>query len=430
MFVEIFKGKKVAVAVSGGIDSVVLLDRLVKETKGLDVTLSVVNVDHCIREESASDSLFVKELAAFYGLPFFPFKVDALTYAEENGLSEETAARVLRYDCFEKVDCDYIALAHHMSDQAESILMHILRGSGSKGAVGMRRVNGRYVRPLLDTPKEDIERYAAEKGLKYVVDKTNFENDKTRNFLRNVVFEELKKINPKAIENVCRFGENVLGDVEFIEREADKINLEEEKGKVKIPFSAFDKGEALAAKCIFNAASKLGVDFDIENRHVKSVAALAEKGESGSRLDLPYGIKVFKDYDGITFLRGDEKEKNNCETEFKNETVFFDGREIEVSRSLLDGGLYYDGDKLPDGCVLRHRRDGDFFRKFGGGRKKLKDFLIDKKIPARERDALVLLAKGSEVFIVVGVEISDDVKVDKKSKNILSIKEIVQEKNL
>ena len=164
MFVEIFKGKKVAVAVSGGIDSVVLLDRLVKETKGLDVTLSVVNVDHCIREESASDSLFVKELAAFYGLPFFPFKVDALTYAEENGLSEETAARVLRYDCFEKVDCDYIALAHHMSDQAESILMHILRGSGSKGAVGMRRVNGRYVRPLLDTPKEDIERYAAEKG--------------------------------------------------------------------------------------------------------------------------------------------------------------------------------------------------------------------------------------------------------------------------
>ena len=85
---------------------------------------------------------------------------------------------------------------------------------------------------------------------------------------------------------------------------------------------------------------------------------------------------------------------------------------------------------MPGGCGLRHRRDGDIFRKFGGGRKKLKDFLIDKKIPARERDALVLLAKGSEVFIVVGVEISDDVKVDKKSKNILSIKEIVQEKNL
>lgn len=421
MLTDCVKNKKVAVAVSGGSDSVALLDMLVRASEKNGIKLSVINIDHGIREESKEDSAFVKRLAESYGLPFYGYTVDSPAYAKQNKLSEETAARILRYKVFDEFsDSEVIALAHHMSDQAESILMHILRGSGAKGAVGMKEVNGKYVRPLLDTSKEEIESYVESNGLKFVVDKTNFQNDKTRNFLRNVVFPELKKVNPRVVENICRFGKNIEGDQIALDGLADEQEMEYGDGYVKIDDKTAEKGFAVFSRCAFRAASYLGVNADVESKHLYDIYGLVGK-ESGSSIDLPYGLKVFRDYDGITFLRGAEQTVSDGEVAFDGESLVFDGSLVELSLSLEENGLYFDADKLPDGCVVRHRRRGDLFCKFGGGTKKLKDFLIDKKIPSRERDSLIVVAKDEEVFIVCGVEISQKIKVDKNSKNIYSI---------
>lgn len=421
MNIDFLKDKRVAVAVSGGMDSVTLLDMLAKKADEFNMTLSVINIEHGLRQESKSDSLFVKNLAESYGVPFYGFSVDALNYAKQQKLSEETAARILRYRIFDDfANCDYIALAHHMSDQAESILMHILRGSGAKGAVGMKTINGKYVRPLLDVKKQDIESYVKENNLKYVVDGTNFQNDKTRNFLRNKVFPELVKINERAIENVCRFGKNISQDQSALQDFADgKVVCGD--GFAKILFGAQDNGLAVFARCAFKAAAHLGINVDIESKHINDIFDLAVKGKSGGSLDLPYGLKVYKDYDGITFVIGETANVSVGEVAFDGTGKEFDGKFVELSNVLDDGGLYFDADKLPDGCVIRHRRPGDIFCKFGGGTKKLKDFLIDKKIPSRERDALIVVAKENVVYVVCGVEISDDVKVDKNSTNIYSI---------
>ncbi len=420
MLINLLKNKSVAVAVSGGTDSVTLLDMLAKKAEEFNITLSVINVEHGLRKESKADSLFVKNLAESYGIPFYGFAVDAKKYAKEQKLSEETAARILRYQIFDSFDkCDCIALAHHASDQAESILMHILRGSGAKGAVGMKALSGKYARPLLDTSKQEIERYIKENNLKFVTDSTNFENDKTRNFLRNVVFPELLKINERAVENVCRFGRNIAQDQDTLDSLADgKVILGDGFAKIT---DGTNCGLAVFARCVFKAAAHLGVNVDIESKHISDVFNLAQNSESGSSLDLPYRLKVYKDYDGLTFITGEVKQVSGAEVPLDGTSKEFDGKFVELSNVLDDGGLYFDFDKLPTGCVIRHRRRGDFFCKFGGGTKKLKDFLIDKKIPSRDRDALIVVAKESEVFIVCGVEISDEIKVDKNSKNIYSI---------
>ncbi|MBQ9714782.1 MAG: tRNA lysidine(34) synthetase TilS [Clostridia bacterium] len=414
-------GKKVAVAVSGGVDSVVLLDNLAKNAQKDEIELCVINVDHNIRAESASDSLFVKNLAKKYGLEFFGFSVNALEYAKQHKLSEETAARILRYKVFDEFkDADYIALAHHMSDQAETILMHILRGSGAKGAVGMKQMSGRYVRPLLDVSKEEILQYASENNIEYVVDQTNFDNDKTRNYLRNEIFPLLKKVNSRVTENICRFGKNISGDQQVLDDLADEQNLDFGDGFVQLPDSVADEGFGVFLRCVFKAMAYLGIHTDIESKHVNDVFALYDK-QSGCKIDLPYNLRAYRDYEGVTIMHWMEKEKLVHHVDFALEPTMFGDKMIEITNALPEDGLYFDGDKLPEGCVLRHRQNGDVFTKFGGGTKKLKEFLIDKKIPARERDDLVLVAKDNEVFIVCGVEISDKIKVDKNSQNIFGI---------
>ena len=179
------KKLKIGVALSGGRDSVALLHML----REAGYTLIAINVEHGIRgDESLRDSKFVAELCASLDVPLLAYGVDAPTFARESGYTLEQGARILRYRVFDRVlqegKCDYIALAHHLDDQVETILMRILRGTGIKGLVGMRAVSGRYVRPLLGVSREEIDSYCKQNGLAYVEDSTNGDSAYTRNFLR------------------------------------------------------------------------------------------------------------------------------------------------------------------------------------------------------------------------------------------------------
>ena len=187
-------GRIVGVALSGGRDSVALCHAL----KEAGENIVALNVEHGIRgENSLKDSAFVKEFCKERGIKLYSFSVDAPKFASENGYTIEQAARVLRYQVFERAMadgfCDVVALAHHKGDQAETILMRILRGTGTKGLVGMREVNGRYVRPLLSYSREDIDEYIAKNNLPFVEDETNADTSYSRNFLR----EELRRLKER-----------------------------------------------------------------------------------------------------------------------------------------------------------------------------------------------------------------------------------------
>ena len=189
-------GDIIGVGCSGGSDSIALLHALSKLQRELDIEVVAISIDHSIRENSALDVQFVKEKASEFGIRFYKFKVDAPKIAKEKGVSLETGAREARYGVFRalirKGLVDKIALAHHKSDQAETILMHIFRGSGSAGALGMPYISENvFIRPMLDFSKEDILEYCNENHLDFVEDYTNQDNSYNRNFVRNVVLKEI-----------------------------------------------------------------------------------------------------------------------------------------------------------------------------------------------------------------------------------------------
>lgn len=417
-----FSDKKIGVALSGGRDSVALAYALKKG--GYDVI--AINVEHGIRgENSLKDSAFVRDFCVLYDIPLYQESVDSLSFASDNGYTVEQAARILRYKVFENAIqegvCDVVALAHHRDDQAETIFMRIIRGTGVNGLCGMRAVRGSYIRPLLECPREDIDEYVAQNGIKYVDDETNFCTDYTRNYLR-AELSELKKRFPSVCRNFARLSQNAAEEEDFVNSFIPDVEVV--GGEVRLNICDL-KDEFVAKRLIVKAVNELGVTQDIESRHFPIVLALAD-AQNGKMIELTHGICVHKDGNSLVFTKNDSLFE-------KSQTVFevreFDDFGVSAQRSNREeygqqkgkGALFIDGDKVPQNAVLRYRKEGDFIEKFGGGTKSLGDFLTDRKVPLRKRDTLALLALGDEVLAIFGVEISKKVAIDNDTKNILKL---------
>lgn len=421
-----FSGKKIGVALSGGRDSVALAYAM--KTAGIDIV--AINVEHGIRGESSlNDSKFVADFCKKFDIPLFAYSVDVPSFCEENGYTLEQGARILRYEIFDKVIdegiCAYIALAHHLDDQVETLFMRIIRGTGVKGLCGMKEVSGRYIRPLLGCQREDIDDFVATNGLHFVEDETNSDEKYTRNFLR----AELKRIKerfPSFCTSVSRLCENASEICDYLDEKTPSLHLE--NGEVKVDISLFD--DVMIAKLlVMKAVNLLGVFQDIEQRHFPLVFDLV-KAQNGKRIELTHGICVHKEGENLVFSRRNGTCDNTTDTpQTKFEARDFDDFGVSVKHSDRKeyeaqkgkGALFIDGDKVAKNAVLRCRKDGDFIEKFGGGSKSIGDFFTDKKVPLRKRDSLVLLALGNEVLAVFGLEISKKVAIDEDTKNILKL---------
>ncbi|MEG1499719.1 MAG: tRNA lysidine(34) synthetase TilS [Clostridia bacterium] len=417
------KGDIVAVACSGGSDSMALLHYMSSIQEELDFEVIAINVDHGIRENSFDDSKFVMNYCKEHFIRAYKFKVDAPRLAKEKNISLEVAAREARYAIFdaaiEKGLANKIAVAHHISDQAETILLRLFRGSGISGAKGMDSMReGVYIRPMLGTTKNAIQDYVEKNNIPTVMDETNFDDSYSRNFIRNEIMPLIKKRWPGVEEALVNFGKFCREDDEFIYSQVYDDAMITEGNVAKIPLSYFVYSGAIVTRMIFVALKKIGVSVDIERKHIALIKELAKNGENGSRLNLPMHVTVFKEYDYITFC-------NKIKTEEKMEWPFKCG-EFEVASfgkvitkrvkdyATQEDSLVLDYRKVPKGAIWRMREDGDVFEKFGGGTKKLKSYLIDKKIPLRERNSIPVLAYGNEVYIIAGVEISNKVKIEEK----------------
>lgn len=410
--------KNIGVAVSGGADSMVLLSLLQK----CDVNISVINVDHSIRGEvSACDSNFVREYCLRHNLPFLHKKVDAVGYAAQQGLSIELAARELRYAFFDKLLAEgkiaVVALAHHLDDQAETVLMRLFRGSGVRGLRGITDRDG-YIHPLLPYTKAEIIDYASANNIAFVQDATNQDTSYRRNFLRQEVLPLVETRYPQAAKILGKTA-IVMGEVDdYLNNESTPYQWE--GNEVTLPISVLDRHPAIAKVSVANAIRALGVTKDIEQSHLENILRLKDS-QNNARLNLAFGADVAKEY-GILRFSFRKEYDTFCQPFCINGSYEYGGIRYTFAKdSSITKGSSFDADKLPTDTVIRTRQTGDSFRRYKGGEKSLSDYLTDIKLPASRRNSLLVLAKASTVFAVLGIEIADDVKIDNATTNITKI---------
>ncbi len=421
---------KIAVAVSGGADSVALLDGLVCVALEKGLSLSVVHCEHQIRgKDSLADAEFVQKLAESYGLECHLFSEDCPALAKRLGVSLEVAAREFRYRCFEELlqdgRAEYIALAHHKDDAAETALFRLSRGTSLGGVLGMNTICGRYLRPMLSTSKEEILQYIAKRGLQYRVDSTNFEKDATRNRIRLDILPLLEDAVPGAKENLIAFGVRAKEDDEYLYTLAKEWVVNAPPAfEGDLGWSVgVDAPPPLFRRACLTVLKALGIEKDYTQKHLLALQSLCGL-QTGTKVSLPQGVIAVRSYQSVQFCRG---EKEQTKQRAQQPIPFACGRfawgryEITVSDTPIDakGVLRLDGEKISRTACIRSREEGDTFHKFGGGRKSLKKYLIDIKFPQPIREELPLIADGKEVLAVFGVEISEGVKVDNQTKKIL-----------
>jgi tRNA(Ile)-lysidine synthase len=255
-----------------------------------------------------------------------------------------------------------------------------------------------------------------------VDEESNFSHDYTRNFIRNSVFPEIRKKFPDYENALIRLSDNAREDNELIESMSVKPDVSGDK--TSIPVDALGAHKSVVRRSVMRCFNALGIYADIERRHIDLIIKLKDL-PNGSALDMPYDVKAHREYDKIVFAIN-RSVINEKLAEFVTGGIVLNGTAINVS-PYKDEGLRFDLDKVPGSAVIRYRKEGDYFTKFGGGTKSLSDYMTDIKIPKRERDYIPLVAAGSEVLIVIGYEISDKVRVDKETKNIYTISAGVQD---
>lgn len=419
-----YRGMNICVAVSGGRDSMALLHYLLAHGKELGITVSAVNCNHKMRgENSARDSAFVAEYCKEHGVPllFFEWNCD--------GQKTETSARnwrrMMYFAAAERFNAA-VATAHHLNDNAETVLFNLARGSGLSGLTGIDDVeytsDGRrlkLIRPLIGCSREEIDEYIAENAVPFVDDETNFTDNYTRNKIRHNVLPELERAVGGAARAIYRFSRIAAEDEQYFE------DLIAQRGLVRhTPLGweiAYCPEKPVFKRAVLQA---LKGAKDYTSEHLDRLYDL-QFAENGKKFEF-LGLTAYSE-NGKIAIRVDFSEDNATKevpflqyvsTNFCGQTLYItqDSFTDDLAENLKT--LRFDFDKIPQTAVVRFMRDGDKFKKFGGGTKNLGDYFTDKKIPVRIRKFIPLIADGNQVLVACGVEISDTVKVDGSTKRV------------
>lgn len=424
------KDSHVIVGISGGADSVCLLKILKEYEKRQNFQLYAVHINHHIRgEEAVRDEKFSKEFCKKMEVPFTVFHYDVPKIAREGKLSLEEAGRNVRREAFEKAIKNItmagrkiIALAHHENDHVETILHNLIRGSGVAGLGGIRPVSGEkkeYIRPLLFVKRKEIEEYLKGQGIVWVTDSTNLELEYTRNKIRHQIIPVMEQINPQAVFCIGRAAENMWQIEEYLQEQTDILYRKyvKQTGDIfcilKECFSEKEILQSYLIRRVLEKASKK--KKDITATHIEAVKRLS-KGRTGTFVSLAWGVTASQVYGDVHI--GKEKEEENCLYTLEGEVFPYEKQQIPEKIYTK----WFDYDRIKSNLSVRHRLQGDYLVvNEKGGRKKIKDYLIDCKVPRQERDKLTLLADGSHILWVVGYRISEDYKVTSQTKQILKV---------
>ena len=401
---ELQPGDHVVCALSGGGDSVALLHCLLDCKDELQITVSAAHFNHCLRgSESDGDEAFVRQLCRDWNVELAVGRGDPRTLA---GKSPEEAARILRYD-FLLAQTGIIACAHHGDDQIETVLLNLLRGTGLKGLCGMPVRSGRLLRPMLEISKAEIEAYLAVHTLPCRFDSSNGEDDALRNRLRHHVLPLFRAENPNLTQTFARMTGLLQQDEAWLEAQTAEIlrNSAEKNGYncVKLRNSPVNLRSRAIRQLLPIPKPSMA--------HVEEVEKLLADTAGSASIDLPGGVAAIREYEILRFEKTAPAEGFPATplcpgqtVQLLGLTVTMDGPvtlETETDQKTVFA-IKTDGD-APPAITLRPRQTGDCLR-LPGGRRSLKKLMIDRKIPAAQRDALPVLADDQGVIAVYGLD--------------------------
>ena len=421
---EIFSpGSRIVIACSGGPDSLALTEALLALREEWRLSIWIAHFEHGIRgAASLADAAFVRDYAEKHGLVCRIGHEDIPAYAKHAKLSLETAARERRYEFLKETAREMgegalIATGHHAGDQAETVLMHLMRGSGLDGLAGMRPRAGAIVRPLLFLSRAEIEAYCREKKLEPRRDETNFFPDAERNRIRLEILPFLHRYRPALDDVLCRLAEAQAEAADYLRSAADAVwtqVMTEEDGTLLLRREIYAKiPDAVRKALLRQAAEVLGLRSALGFSHYEALDEFCRWGETGKQLMFPQGGEAVCRSDTVLFRR-----TATTETAWDERSLALSGitriEEIgltiyaspwEKCETVLSNPLVavVDADALKLPFIVRRRRDGDSFRLENGGRKKVKSLLIDRKIPRELRDRVPIFTAGDDIFWVGGV---------------------------
>lgn len=447
-------GTLVLTGVSGGADSVCLLHVLYSLGKINGFSVAAVHMNHMLRaEESMQDEKFVQNICEQWGIPLKTYRRDVKTYSKEKRCSLEEAGRILRYDLFHDIrnelNAEYIAVAHHKEDQAETVFLNLLRGSGLNGICGMEAVQGYIIRPLLNTEKNEIYEYLSYNNLKYRTDSSNLSNVHIRNAIRNVIFPQIvKQTGIPVTHSLVRTADILKADRDFLERLAEENYKQIVISKLKHSIE-LDRNKLTGLDCAISGRiiriaweAVTGSRKGLESKHVKAALEIAAETGKNKAIDFPNGIIFKAEYDRVYVVKKKEikeiaplfiKVKVPSDILLKERNILINFRvysadEYEKNSNRIEKRgekslvQLFDYDAITEGINIRYRLPGDVFAPYGGpGKKKLKDFFIDQKVPKLKRDEMLLIADGREIIWIMGLRTSEKYKVTRFTKNILYI---------
>ena len=410
-FSLINKGDTVTVALSGGADSVALLHALWSLRDKLSINVKAAHLNHGIRgAEADRDEAFVKWLCLKFDIPIVCETVDIPSLAKEKGQSLELCAREVRYEFLSRNAEGLIATAHTASDNTETLLFNLTRGSGTKGLAGIPPKRDNYIRPLIFCSRYDVEKYCIDNSLSYVTDSTNLTDDYTRNKIRHKVVTTLKEINPSLEEAVVRATDILREDNEALEFFTNEALFKAISDDGLLCESVNNFPTAVAKRVIIKYAQTVETELKLDYLHVN---ALCEICKNGGKISLPCGY-YGEVKNGVLIINS---ENNDEKPQFYAELV-----KVEKINNLLSINLI-DCDKIIGSPIIRTRKEGDSIRlKNRGCTKTLNKLFTENKVDITIRDSIPVIADDKGVIWVYGMGVSQRCAPSNNSTNVLEVR--------
>ena len=450
------RGDNVIIGVSGGPDSLCLLFLMYQYSKRVGFSVSAVHFNHKVRGAKADeDEAFVKEVCDYLKIKCIIARADIPALAKKSGLSVEETGRIMRYKAFAKAAQavgGVIAVAHHMDDNVETVLLNLARGSSVKGLTGMQEVGElegcTVIRPLIKGTHAQIMEFLDSNQLRYMEDETNLDLSYARNRIRHNVIPELKEVNPKASEHIAQAAEELAKVEEFLsgltEDAYSSVVSERDNELIINTYKLLQLDPVIQGRVAYQAIGKaLGTLKDVSKVHVDDLLALCRK-QTGRQIDLPGELIAVKNYYDIS-IRPDTEEDDEpaealLEIPLDFEELYQNTKQIRLSDGTIISLLIaqvtdenrsvflqkneytkaFDYDTISGNLVLGRKASGDVIC-LKDGSKKLKKFFIDEKIPKDQRNDILVIKDEKNVLWILGYRIGEDHKITEETKLALLI---------
>lgn len=412
-----YHGATVTVALSGGADSMALLHVLLSLKDELGITVEAAHFNHMIRgNEADRDEEFVKEQCKKLGVKLYCGQGDVPGHAKEKGISLETAARNLRYDFLSRINKDFVATAHTASDNLETVLFNLARGTAIDGLCGIPPKRDIFIRPLICCTREQIESYCEGNNIPYVTDSTNLCDDYSRNKIRHNIVPILKELNPSVERAVIRTSATLRGDSEFLNSAAQSYLTANVNAEGELSLDGFDALEpAISSRVIKSFIERV---TDLSSVHIAAVMGIIQ---GGGKISLPNNWTAYSDCKVLRLKESDiAQEKAQYIVNLTETEDNFLVSAQKVNNLLLKNSI--DCDKIVGKSVCRVRQQGDSIRlKNRGCTKTLNKLYNEYHIPVEERDILPVLADDNGVIWICGIGVAHRCAVTENTKRILKI---------